>query len=104
MKVRNRSLSAILVCVLALAASLVGCEANGDDADGDEEAVSRAERVCDVGAEVEAQVQELLAQMTLREKVDEMSGPPFSLRGVISLLTRPHDLGANERRWGAVGG
>lgn len=75
--------------ILALILALTGC--HGDPAP----APSTDYR--DPSLPVEVRVQALLAQMTLREKVDEMSSPPASLQDLALLLVQPRDIGANER-------
>ena len=47
--------------------------------------------------DVELRVELLMEEMTLREKVAEMSGPPFSVLDLLLLVTKPMDIGANER-------
>jgi len=79
----------LLRSILALTLILAGCHGDPSPAPLPD--------YRDPSLPVEVRVQALLARMTLREKVDEMSAPPVSLRDMALLLVRPRDIGTNER-------
>jgi beta-glucosidase len=74
---------------LALLLALIGC--SGDDDSGPPPDYR------DPSVDIELRVQLLMDEMTLREKVDEMSAPRISLGDLLLLLVAPRDIGANER-------
>jgi len=77
--------------ILCLLLTFPGC------GKGQGSSVDPAHDYRDPSLDVEVRVHALMSQMTLREKVDEMSSPPASASGALMLLLRPHDIGSNER-------
>jgi beta-glucosidase len=71
-----------------------GMLCNGDDDDADDD---QDDAPCYNDPTIEAKVLELLVQMSLREKVDEMTAPRISLTGALRMLLLPINMGANVR-------
>ena len=88
-------LRSVLLFVLALPLTISCVNCHSDH--GSDDDFFSIEDVCYLDEGIEDRVQELMAQMTLHEKVDEMSPHSFSLLRVLSLPFLPVDIGSNDR-------